>query len=297
ERATELRIAPELEPDLSEQMRELATVEATVDEAGEHEGLKESPAHSTTAGGELPVDSKDLKDFDLDLYVDMPILLPPPSDLSVCPEHSVCPVSAKEAIYELSVCPVATKSSASPWLISSPSPPWAPLSPASPPSVGPLESSALHPPWLLPLLPPPIINAVPSSPPWPVSPPAPPGSLVPPAPSWSSVTPALPQPSGSLLPPWSPETSTPLWPPGSSASLSSTMTPPFVGSTVDRLHGYGRYCLAPPAPSPSCLLLGSSFHPIDHGFFCRHPGSSLRLVRCGSSKSSASPWLIASLSP
>ncbi len=43
-----------------------------------------------------------------------------------------------------------------PWLIGSPSPPRAPLPPAPPPSVGPLEMSSLPPPWLLPL----------SAPPW-----------------------------------------------------------------------------------------------------------------------------------
>ncbi len=111
-RATELNIASESVT--SDQLQEPATGHATVDDVREHEGLEESPAHCTTAEGELLLDSVDLIDSDLDLYVDMPILLPPSYELSVFPELSVCPVSAKEAIYELSVypelfiCPVAT---------------------------------------------------------------------------------------------------------------------------------------------------------------------------------------------
>ncbi|KAL0179980.1 hypothetical protein M9458_025422, partial [Cirrhinus mrigala] len=59
------------------------------------------------------------------------------------------------------VPPQPSRSSSSPWLISSPSPPRAPQPPA-PPSVGPLELSPVPSPWLLPPLAPPwvVIMAV-----------------------------------------------------------------------------------------------------------------------------------------
>ncbi|KAI2657694.1 C-C motif chemokine 7 [Labeo rohita] len=60
--------AKELEPDPSDQRREPATLHTTVDEAGEYEGMEESPAHCTIAGGQLPLDSEDFIDFDLDLH-------------------------------------------------------------------------------------------------------------------------------------------------------------------------------------------------------------------------------------
>ncbi len=51
-----------------------------------------SSAYCTMAEGEpSSVES------DLDIYADMPPLLPPSSELSACPELSVCP--------ELSICP------------------------------------------------------------------------------------------------------------------------------------------------------------------------------------------------
>ncbi|KAL0159333.1 hypothetical protein M9458_043058, partial [Cirrhinus mrigala] len=160
---------------------------------------------------------------------------------------------------------------ASSWLVGSPSPPQAPLSPVLPPSIGPLESSALPPPWLLPLSAPPWVALmamawVPSafscskyllSSPW----------LLPSSPPWSFVTLASPQPSGFPSLPRLLEPSAPPWPSRFSASSwlvgspsppqaplppvlpppSSTMAPPSVGSTVGCLHGYGL--------GPVCLLL------------------------------------------
>lgn len=69
-----------------------------VDEAGEHEGAEESPDHCTTTGDELPLDSEDLIYLYSDLYEDMPILLQPSSELSVCHECTVCPVTMKDDI-------------------------------------------------------------------------------------------------------------------------------------------------------------------------------------------------------
>ncbi len=93
-RATEPRIAPEPEPDLSDQVREQRWI---MQRRGE--GLEESPAHCTTTEGECPQDSEDLLNFDLDLYSDMPCLLPS-SEPPICPELSICP--------QLSACPEAT---------------------------------------------------------------------------------------------------------------------------------------------------------------------------------------------
>ncbi|KAI2653672.1 Hybrid PKS-NRPS synthetase TAS1 [Labeo rohita] len=53
---------------------------------------------------------------------------------------------------------------------------------------------------------------------------------------------------------------------------SSTMAPPCHGSPSWVRAGS---CLAPPAPSPSCLLPGSSLRLIHLGSLCFHPGSSL----------------------
>ncbi|KAL0177064.1 hypothetical protein M9458_025958, partial [Cirrhinus mrigala] len=50
EKATEPRIPPEKEPDPSDEVQELATQDAPVEEVREREGLEESPAHCTTAG-------------------------------------------------------------------------------------------------------------------------------------------------------------------------------------------------------------------------------------------------------
>ncbi len=64
-----MRIALEPEPHMtSDQVREPATWHATVDVAVDSEGVEEGPAHCTTAGGELPLDSGEKY-----LYVDMPL--------------------------------------------------------------------------------------------------------------------------------------------------------------------------------------------------------------------------------
>ncbi len=63
DRATEPRDAPELEPDTSDQVREPATVHATVDITVERESAEGSPAHCTTAEGEQKQDSEDLIHF------------------------------------------------------------------------------------------------------------------------------------------------------------------------------------------------------------------------------------------
>ncbi|KAL0193309.1 hypothetical protein M9458_011605, partial [Cirrhinus mrigala] len=54
--ATVLRIAPEPEPITSDQMREQASLYATVEVPVEREGTEESPAHCTSAEGELKQD-------------------------------------------------------------------------------------------------------------------------------------------------------------------------------------------------------------------------------------------------
>lgn len=79
----------------SDQEQEPATEHTPVDYAREREGLEESLVHCTTAEGERPQDSEDLINLILDLYSDVPCLLPS-SETPVCPESPICP--------ELSVC-------------------------------------------------------------------------------------------------------------------------------------------------------------------------------------------------
>ncbi|KAL0168686.1 hypothetical protein M9458_036908, partial [Cirrhinus mrigala] len=74
------------------------------------------------------------------------LLLPSGSTLVLC-----CSGSTVAFSLEPSGLPWPSGSSALPCLIGSQSLPRTPLLPAPPPSVGPLESSALSPPWLLPL--------------------------------------------------------------------------------------------------------------------------------------------------
>lgn len=58
EKVTALRIALEPEPHrLSDQVREPATMHATVDETVETEGAEESPSYCSTTDGELGQDS------------------------------------------------------------------------------------------------------------------------------------------------------------------------------------------------------------------------------------------------
>lgn len=67
-KATELVIAPEPEPQVSDQVREL-TAQATVDTAVEIEGAKENPAHCATAVGEQKLDLGDLIDWNTELQI------------------------------------------------------------------------------------------------------------------------------------------------------------------------------------------------------------------------------------
>ncbi|KAI2644887.1 Transposon Ty3-G Gag-Pol polyprotein [Labeo rohita] len=88
--ATELQIAQEPEPILSDQVRELATSQAMVGVTVEHKRAMESPTHCTATAGELRLDlglldlEQDLIDFYGDVYEDMPTLLPPSSELPDC---------------------------------------------------------------------------------------------------------------------------------------------------------------------------------------------------------------------
>ncbi len=71
---------------------EPATSHATVDITLLREGAEESLAYCTAAEGEPALNSEDNSDF----YTDMPILLPPSYELSVCPELSVCLVATMD---------------------------------------------------------------------------------------------------------------------------------------------------------------------------------------------------------
>ncbi|KAK2871301.1 hypothetical protein Q8A67_023828 [Cirrhinus molitorella] len=86
-RVTELRIAPEPEPVTSDQVRGPATVLAMGERAMDSESVEGSSAHCTMADDELSLVESVL-----------PALSHSSSacpELSVCPKHFVCPVSAK----------------------------------------------------------------------------------------------------------------------------------------------------------------------------------------------------------
>ncbi len=95
--ATVLRIALKLEPNISDQVQEPATVLATGEntmDRGEHYGQRE-------CGGKLCPMSKgesSTLDYFVDLYADMPPLLPPFSELSACPELSASPETTMEVV-------------------------------------------------------------------------------------------------------------------------------------------------------------------------------------------------------
>ncbi|KAI2653852.1 Chromatin-remodeling ATPase INO80 [Labeo rohita] len=243
-RATVWRIATEPEPIPSDQVREPAALNMTVDVSVEHEGAEESIAHCTAAEGELSLElgQMDLIDFYTDIYADMPPLLPPSFELSACPKPPLC--------LELSTCLDFTPLSphllsallpqlchrcllAAPLLTLSPtSVRWArPLwleDPSSPPPdsefwTPPRPSDPVAPPWL----------PAPSSPLSPVGPPAPPGSLIPPALPWSVVVPPSPQDSTPLA---APRRSVPPAPLGS--SLPPAPPQSSVGPTPLRTFGF-----------------------------------------------------------
>ncbi|KAI2662997.1 Opioid growth factor receptor [Labeo rohita] len=300
-RATEQRIATEPEPYTSDQVREPATTTATVECCVEQERAMESPAHCTTAGGELELNSGDLIDFftevletnseDLidfsteiptchEISVDMEFpptpplrsVWPPlsPDSPSAHPQPTTCAVGSPR------VCQLSSAS----WLEDPSAPP-----PASESRTPPRPSDPAAPPRL----------SAPSSPPSPVGPPAPPGSLVPPAPPWSvvvppsprdSTPPALPRRSippallGSSLPPAQPPSSVAPAPPRTSGS------PPTPWSPEPR---------APPWPSGSSVspwIFGSPSPP-------RAPPPAAPPLSVGPLESSAlpPPWLLPPSAP
>ncbi|KAI2644778.1 hypothetical protein H4Q32_026653 [Labeo rohita] len=217
-RATESKIATEPEPYTSDQVREPATITMTGDCKMEQVRAMESPAHCTTAGGELENDSGDLIDFStealennsgdlIDFFTEIstchviPACMESPPTLPLLPmSTSVCaplspdspsahPQSSTCAVGSPRVCQLPSASG----LEDPSSPP-----PASESRTPPRPSNPAAPPRL----------SAPSSPLSPIGPPAPPGSFVFSAPPWSVVVPPSPQasslrPTGSyrLLPP------------------------------------------------------------------------------------------------
>ncbi|KAI2655726.1 Opioid growth factor receptor [Labeo rohita] len=200
-RATEQRIATEPEPNTSDQVREPAKTTVKVECCVEQERAMESPAHCTTAGGELELNSGDLIDFFTEvLETNSGDLIDFSTDIPTC--HDL---------------PVGMEFPPTPPLLSV----WSPLSPDSPsahpqpttcavgsprvcqlPSASGLEDPSSPPPASESRTPPrpsdpaaPPRLSAPSSPSSPIGPPAPPGSLVFPAPPWSVVGPSSPQDS------------------------------------------------------------------------------------------------------
>ncbi|KAI2645615.1 Sal-like protein 3 [Labeo rohita] len=190
-RATEQRIATEPEPNTSDQVREPAKTAVKVECCVEQERAMESPAHCTTAGGELELNSGDLIDFftevlktnsgdlidfstDIPTCHDLPVGMefpptPPllsvwsplsPDNPSAHPQPTTCAVGSPR------VCQLPSASG----LEDPSSPP-----PASESRTPPRPSDPAAPPRL----------SAPSSPSSPIGPPAPPGSLVFPAPPWT----------------------------------------------------------------------------------------------------------------
>ncbi|KAL0164161.1 hypothetical protein M9458_039914, partial [Cirrhinus mrigala] len=105
--------------------------------------------HPTASGCRQPSCATGLHSFDctssLSPSGSVRLLDPSGSTLVLCRSGSMPPHQSPESF----VPPWPSGSSSSPWLIGSP-----------PPSVGPLELSALPSPWLLPLLAPPLISPV-----------------------------------------------------------------------------------------------------------------------------------------
>ncbi|KAL0192237.1 hypothetical protein M9458_010533, partial [Cirrhinus mrigala] len=268
--------ATEPEPDTSDQVREPATTFMTVECCVEQERAMESPAHCTTAGGELEENSGDLIDFSMEvLENDSGDLIDFFTELSTCYDHPVC-LEFPPTHFCLHPClPSAhpqptTCEVGSPRVCQLPSASW-----LEDPSAPPPASESRTPPRPSDPAAPPRLSA-PSSPPSPVGPPAPPGSLVPPAPPWSvvvppspwdstppalprrsippaplgsSLPPAPPRTSGAPPPPQSPEPWAPPWPSGSSVSpwIFGSPSPPRAPP--------------PPAPPPSVGPLESSALP------------------------------------
>ncbi|KAI2659255.1 Tetratricopeptide repeat protein 37 [Labeo rohita] len=295
--ATELTIAPELEPQMSDQVRE-PTARAKADTAVEIVKATESPTHCTTAEGEQELDLGDLIDFHSEIPIllysselltwgNIPPNLPlPPPLINLFPSSTPSPLDpvSSSAHPQLTICGVG--------------------SPQVCPSPAPLASSLEDPSTL-----PPASEG--QTPPRSCDPAAP---VCLPAPlslrlrlglhssgcasSLRSIGLLLPSSSSSVLccsgsaaacridaypsvieamlrlGPLDPRLHPGLllsvstsgststcsvgWPPGV-VSPSSTMAPPSIGSTVGRHHDCGP-CLTPPAPGPPGILLGSSLH-------------------------------------
>ncbi|KAI2668447.1 Titin [Labeo rohita] len=272
-RATEPEIATVPEPYTSDQVREPATATTTGECNMEQVRAMESPAHCTTAGGELENNSGDLIDFSTEvLENNSGDLIDFFTELSTCYDQPAC----MEFPPTLPLLPMSTSV-------------WSPLSPDSPsahpqpttcavgsprvcqlplvswledPSSPPPASESRTPPRPSDPAAPPRLSA-PSSPSSPVGPPAPPGSLVFPAPPWSVVVPPSPQDSA---PPAAPRHSVP------PAPKDSSLPPAQPPSSVA------------PAPPPDLRLclghqsLGLRLGPSDPR--CR-PGSSALRLRLG----------------
>ncbi|KAI2645511.1 Titin [Labeo rohita] len=230
---------------LIQSVREPATATATVDCDMEQENAMESPAHCTTAGGDLEHNSGDLIDFftEISTCYDIPACLEFPPTFPLLPmsmsplcspsAHHLCSGLAAGLPASISVMAPASESRTPPW----PSDPAAPprlsapsssSSPAGPPaSPGSLVFPA--PPWSVVVPPSPQDSAPPAAPRHSV-PLAPKDSSLPLAQPPSSVAPAPPWSSGSPPPPWSPEPRAPPWPFGSSVSprIFGSPSPPRV---------------------------------------------------------------------
>ncbi|KAI2646737.1 putative RNA-directed DNA polymerase from transposon BS [Labeo rohita] len=194
--------ATEPEPYTSDQVREPATATVTVECNMEQVRAMESPAHCTTAGGELENNAGDLIDFFTEvLEHNSGDLIDFFTKLSTCYDQPAC----LEFPPTLPLLPMSTSV-------------WSPLSPDSTsahpqsptcavgsprvcqfPSVSGLEDPSSPPPASESRTPPrpsdpaaPPRLSAPSSPSSPVGPPAPPGFLVSPAPPWSVVVPLSP---------------------------------------------------------------------------------------------------------
>ncbi|KAL0159772.1 hypothetical protein M9458_043497 [Cirrhinus mrigala] len=258
-RATEQRITQEPEPNTSDQVREPATTTATVECCVEQERAMESPAHCTTAGGELELNSGDLMDFFTEVLethsgdlIDFSTEIPTCHDLPVGMEFPPTPPllsvwsplspDSPSAHPQPTTCAVG-----SPRVCQLPSASW-----LEDPSAPPPASESRTPPRPSDPAAPPRLSA-PSSPPSPVGPPAPPGSLVPPAPPWSVVVPPSPQ---DFTPPALPRRSVPPAPLGSSlppAPPQSSVAPAPLRTSGSPLPPRSPEPWAPPWPSGSSV--------------------------------------------
>ncbi|KAI2653819.1 Cell surface glycoprotein 1 [Labeo rohita] len=270
--------ATEPEPDTSDQVREPDTTSAKVECCVEQERAMESPAHCTTAGGELEQNSGDLIDFSMEvLENDSGDLIDFFSEVSICSDLPVCmefPPTLPLLPMSTYVCSPLSPDSPSahpqPTTCAVGSPRVCQLPSASgleDPSAPPPASESRTPPRPSDPAAPPRLSAS-SSPPSPVGPPAPPGSLVPPAPPWSVVVPPSPRDS---TPPALPRRSIP---------------PALLGSSLPLAQPPSSVAPAPPRTSGSPDLrlrlgrqsLGLRLGPPDPR--CR-PGSSALRLRLG----------------